>query len=451
MKVSAVKFGNSHVSVNRRPVAAVAVSRTYKPSSKNPTKSFAYSAGILGVGLGLFYLLSRKEISPFAKSLAKSMTEVTGNKIHSKNLTCVMNGDELLKIIPKLEKKNYEFTPENFKNGIFTADLHSHSNYSDGKGYVKNLLEDAAEYADSLYKKTKQKFIFALTDHDTADGVKEALEIISSNPERYKNLRFVPGIELSFAHSASKSKNPCETSEILVYGINPFSENVSKFLNTIKEKRNSMINGFIDEASKKCPLTKFSFDEFSKYYEYERYGNLMNIHWRVYHYAQTKHAVTKLAGRVHQEPDHLYAAIMKDSKGASVGILHNAGKLPKDIAESNDFEGILKKYAPHFEHQKLIASSENTFEEIIDAFRNEKNIFMAFAHPCCYAEHVKNPAEGLKYFVEHSAGLIKASESYHQAYKSHIKSSDIQNLQTNTESFGLLNLGGRDNHNKKLF
>lgn len=451
MKVSAVKFGSSHVFVNRRPVAAAAVSRGSKPSSVNFSKSVAYSAGIVGIGLGLFYWLSRKNISPFAKSLAKSMSEVTGNKIHAKNLTCVMDGDELLKTIPKLQKKNYEFTPDNVKNGIFTADLHSHSNYSDGKGVVKNLLEDAAEYADSLYKKTKQKFIFALTDHDTANGVKEALEIISSNPERYKNLRFVPGIEISFAHSASKSKNPCETSEILVYGINPYSENVSKFLNKIKEKRNSMINGFIQESSKKCPLTKFSFDEFSKYYEYERYRNLMNIHWRVYHYAQTKHAITRYAGKVHQEPDILYAQIMKDSKGASVGILHENGKLPKDITETNDFAGILKKYAPHFEHQKLIASSENTFEEIIEAFKNEKNIFMAFAHPCCYAEHVKNPAEGLKYFVEHSSGLIKASESYHQAYKSNFKTSDIQDLQTNTESLGLLNLGGRDNHNEKLF
>ena len=142
---------------------------------------------------------------------------------------------------------------------------------------------------------------------------------------------------------------------------------------------------------------------------------------------------------------------MEDSKGASVGMLHDKGKLPMDIGESEDFQAIFKKYAPHFENGKLIAPSENTFEEVIEAFKDEKGIFMAFAHPAYFAERVENPKETLKYFIENSKGLIKASESFHQAYDTRIKPDVAESLQKQTEKLGLLNLGGQDNHKGKLF
>ena len=454
MKVSAVKNYNYSNSFCFRNNLEKTNNNQYKNEYLNHfdyKKTAAYSASIIAAGIGVIYLAKNMKISSYAKTLSNSLNTITGKKIPAENLSCVMSGDELLKILPKLTKKNYEANSQNIKNGFFIADLHSHSNYSDGEGFVKNLLEDAAEYADILYKKTKQKFIFALTDHDTTEGVKEALEIIASNPKRYKNLRFVPAIEVSFSHKTPKSNNPCEISELLVYGINPYSRKLNHFLNNTKQKRTQMVNNFINEASKKCPLTEFSFNEFSRFYDFEKYGNMMNLHWRINHYVQTKHAVTNYAARINENPNILYEKIMQNNKGVSLGQLHEYGKIPYDIQENHELHSILKKYEPHIENQKIITTSENSFEDVIEGFKNEKNIFMAFAHPAYLTERVNDPYEELKYFTELSNGLIKASESFHQAYPSRITEENIRYFQDKTESLNLLNLGGRDNHKNKLF
>ena len=451
MKVSAINFSNYDVSFLNNSERTVNKNRKRKYNAAKYFKEpAAYTSGAILAGIGTIYYIQRGRITPFAKEVAASMSKAYHGKIPASSLSCLMSGDELLKELPKLSKSNYECTPQNMANGVFKVDLHSHSNYSDGEGYVKNILEDAAEYADELYKKTKQKFIFALTDHDTVEGLKEALNIISYNPSRYKNLRFVPGIEVSFAHSAPKSNNECEMSELLVYGVNPYSENITKFLKNIKQKRIDMINIFIADAKKIYPLTNFSFDEFSNCYDFKKYGNLMNIHWRVFHYTQTKHAVTCANSKFHSDINSQYKNIMQDFKGASVDTLKQNGKIPHNINDFHALDKLLKKYAPHFENGKLIASSENTFEEVIDAFKDEKNVFMAFAHPGYFSNHVTNPSESLKYFTQNSQGLIKASESYHQAYRNMDKNI-IETLQKQTESLNLLNLGGRDNHGKKLF
>ena len=455
MKISAVNTNstngskkiNQNISTTGSPIASRQIENGLAPFLRRAT----YATAIASTSLGIVYFARTQSISKFAKTIAHAMNKKGNIKVSPESLHSIMSGSELLRVLPKLKKQNFVFNPENIQNGVFRADLHSHSTYSDGEGLIKNLLDDVTDYADELYKKTKQKFIFALTDHDTAEGLKEVFEIISSNPKRYKNLQFVPGIELSFAHSAPKSSNPCEMSEVLVYGVNPFSPKVDKFLKNIKNKRTNMINNFIGEASKQFPLTKFSFEEFSKFYEFEKYGNLMNIHWRTYHYIQTKQAVTVYANVVKENPEVLYKRLMKENKGASIGLLQSKGLLPQDIKEQENVKQLLQNFAPHFENGKIKATSENTFEEVIDAFKDEPDVFMAFAHPCYYAQHVDNPAEGLKYFTEHSKGLIKASESFHQAYKQDINSSQISDIQTQTEKLNLLNLGGRDNHTKHLF
>lgn len=450
MKVSGVNLNNNRNSISMQQ------HRVILPPSKaeifySEHKAITYSSAVLAAGLGVIYASKGRPVSKLAKSIAGSMSKLSDIQVNPSRLSCIMSGEELLKMLPRLKKASYEATADNMKQGVFRADLHSHSNYSDGVGLVKNLLDDATDYADLLYLKTKNKFIYALSDHDTVKGLKEAMTVISGNPVRYKNLDFVPAIEVSFAHSSPKSANECEVSELLVYGINPYSPKINEFLDKIHQKRSNMVNNFINEAKNINSLAKFSIEEFSKYYEYEKYGNMMNLHWKAYHYLQTKHAVTQYAQRTGQNPETLYKQIMSDSKGASVGILHDKGKLPADIGESRDFQVIFKKYAPHFENGKLIAPSENTFEEVIEAFKDEQGIFMAFAHPAYLAEKVENPAETFKYFIENSKGLIKASESFHQAYNERISPDIIESLQTQTEKLGLLNLGGQDNHKGKLF
>ena len=64
-------------------------------------------------------------------------------------------------------------------------DLHTHSTYSDGTFSVEELIGRAHE---------KGLAAIALTDHDTVDGVDEAIEYAAS---KYPDLEVIPGVELS--------------------------------------------------------------------------------------------------------------------------------------------------------------------------------------------------------------------------------------------------------------
>ena len=64
-------------------------------------------------------------------------------------------------------------------------DLHTHSTYSDGTFSVKELIDRAHE---------KGLAAIALTDHDTVDGIDEAIEYAA---EEYPDLEVIPGIEFS--------------------------------------------------------------------------------------------------------------------------------------------------------------------------------------------------------------------------------------------------------------
>jgi predicted metal-dependent phosphoesterase TrpH len=62
-------------------------------------------------------------------------------------------------------------------------DLHIHSNYSDGEHSVKKLIKKI---------KCKKLSVFALTDHDRADGWLEARKFANQS-----GLSFIPGIEIT--------------------------------------------------------------------------------------------------------------------------------------------------------------------------------------------------------------------------------------------------------------
>ena len=67
------------------------------------------------------------------------------------------------------------------------CDLHSHSTVSDGTLSPTELIERAHE---------KGVDVFALTDHDATEGLKEAAQAAEK-----VGLHFVPGIELSVTWS----------------------------------------------------------------------------------------------------------------------------------------------------------------------------------------------------------------------------------------------------------
>ena len=94
-------------------------------------------------------------------------------------------------------------------------DLHLHSNNSDGSASVKELVETVIKSGIE---------IFALTDHDTVNGIKNVEKIISPN------IKFIKGVELT-----------CKTRDIkchiLGYGINPDNKDLTDLIELGKKLR----------------------------------------------------------------------------------------------------------------------------------------------------------------------------------------------------------------------
>ncbi|ADC66369.1 PHP domain protein [Ferroglobus placidus DSM 10642] len=92
------------------------------------------------------------------------------------------------------------------------AELHVHSNHSDGRDSVKKLLDRALEIGIE---------VISITDHDTVNGSLEAIEIVE---EEHLPLKVIPGFEASTTEG-----------HLLVYGVRndfdkgiPFEEAVEK-------------------------------------------------------------------------------------------------------------------------------------------------------------------------------------------------------------------------------
>lgn len=104
------------------------------------------------------------------------------------------------------------------------ADLHVHSNNSDGSDSVENLVKEI--------KKANLE-IFALTDHDTIAGCIEITKYIS------ENIKFIPSIELT-----------CQTGDIkchiLGFNCNPADEKLNTLIQKGKELRRKKLETRLD-------------------------------------------------------------------------------------------------------------------------------------------------------------------------------------------------------------
>ncbi|MEJ5305283.1 MAG: PHP domain-containing protein [Ignavibacteria bacterium] len=96
------------------------------------------------------------------------------------------------------------------------ADLHLHSNYSDGKHSIAEVIEFAVE---------KRLKVISITDHDTIDGVNEACILAEA-----KGIQNIPGVEVS-------SEIDGQEIHILGYFINIHNPDLKFYLQKFKEER----------------------------------------------------------------------------------------------------------------------------------------------------------------------------------------------------------------------
>lgn len=224
-----------------------------KPTSAvNP--GFLGAKGLAFMGLKRFQsgrVLSAVEAARRADaSYISKLADAVGVK--AENLKSITGVNELKVLLGKMKPENFAPGEDlvNVKNGVFRVNLHSHTANSDGTLTIHQYLDKAVEYADHVFGKDKEApgLLIGLTNHDTLDDVKEAINLIGNNPEKYKNIKFVPGIEF-----ATKYENPDIFSrpvqlELIGYSINPFDKDLNNFMETRRAKNLEYVKGLFEKV-----------------------------------------------------------------------------------------------------------------------------------------------------------------------------------------------------------
>ena len=129
-------------------------------------------------------------------------------------------------------------------------DLHNHTNLSYGQEMGKmnvtplQFLEEMREYAE----KFNQVVTFSITDHNDIISNKFVLEEIKRNPEKYKNIRYITGVEYSVSADSlgvCYDKNGQQKSivkgnrvHVLAYGFDMDNKDI-RYLNTLMSTSNT--------------------------------------------------------------------------------------------------------------------------------------------------------------------------------------------------------------------
>lgn len=133
--------------------------------------------------------------------------------------------------------KNFHLTEKKLR-----ANLNLHSLISDGNMNIKDILNEAADYADAVSKEYPgQYYLLAITDLNTIAGCKYIIDTVTSNKDKYKNLKIVLGVEIPTTMQPNDKLNQSSKVNILALCINPFDKKMKKefsggFLGSSKNK-----------------------------------------------------------------------------------------------------------------------------------------------------------------------------------------------------------------------
>ena len=141
------------------------------------------------------------------------------------------------------------------ESGDFKANLHIHTQYSDGEMTVKELLENAEEIT-----KNNPDFLIALTDHDTIDGCKEAEKLINE----YNNVNISFGVEISTVGINFPEQTKPVQIHLLVYGINPNDTKLDNYLKIKRKQKLTLAQETINKLNEALPEYNFNINEASK-------------------------------------------------------------------------------------------------------------------------------------------------------------------------------------------
>lgn len=380
---------------------------------------------------------------------------------------------------------------ENVKNKTFGANLHIHTNHSDGQMSVAQLLEISSKYANKYFKKNKKPFFIAITDHNTTNGCKEALQIISKNPEKYKNLKVVLGTEINAFYDDIEVHT-------LNYCINPFKSNIQDVLDDQLIKMQNNIKNTINKANiEYSPILKkygfkFSFDDMAKIRSSIK-SSPCDINYSMKDYLQFRLIFADLV----ENNSNLKNLLVQNN----ISISDLDFSIPKfnimnDNSKKNYYEYYileLEKYInkvlknrnsnfsnnihlkplnkdtieslselEHWKHNTLRTQGikYKNFDEILNCAEKDGTLF-GIAHPCLIYEKgkvvndefkIKSSIKSLFDKLSKKEKMKKISESYYQAYWENTVANDCASYaKTYADINNFLHTGGYDSHNNNPF
>ncbi len=144
------------------------------------------------------------------------------------NLSSIMGPYEIEEFIRANDAYPEIYTPSesNVKNGVFRANFHAHTRNSDGKLRTVEYLELAKKYAD---KTPNKPFYIAITDHNRTITPKQIIDILQTNPNRYKNLKIALGMEVySEMNPVPEVLKGKIHIHLLALGINPYDNELNR-------------------------------------------------------------------------------------------------------------------------------------------------------------------------------------------------------------------------------
>lgn len=149
------------------------------------------------------------------------LTSAGNDSYKLENMDSIMGPDEITRFIKKHRADQYIYYPLDEK---FSANFHIHSTASDGSMTPEEILDKAVDLAS---RKNKTIYI-ATTDHNTVNGAKAVLDLIQKNPDKYKNIKVILGMEIFSYFEREGITNRRLDIHLLAWGINPYDEELNK-------------------------------------------------------------------------------------------------------------------------------------------------------------------------------------------------------------------------------